>query len=355
MNLFYLSRNACNLTNLSVYLFFFFQRNKYLVPRDPVDIITDPCKCTDESPCTPNSNCINRAIYTECLPDNCPAKLKCQNQKIRLAQNAPAKTFYTGGRGWGLKATEDISCGDFVIEYIGEVLNMNMVRERLKGCEVENVSNFYFLTLGKNLIIDASTKSNNARFINHSCDPNCQTQKWKVNGETRIGIFAIKDITAGTELTFDYMLDSLGNEKKQCLCGSRNCSGFLGVKPKNAHEIIETSPPNRKRKGSAIVFPSKFCKTDSYDDDCFVCKTGGTLLMCDYPDCSRSYHTECINLKKIPKGEFICPRHICLICSEPTTTVFCSQCPSAFCENHADSNMIKLGNEQFCTTKCIKN
>ena len=337
-------------------LLYFLQRNKYLVPRLPVDRITEPCKCTDSSPCTPESNCINRAIYTECLPENCPAESKCQNQKIRLSKNAPAKIFYTGGRGWGLKATENIPSGDFVIEYIGEILNMEMVRERLKGSEERDVFNFYFLTLDKNLIIDAGTKSNNARFINHSCDPNCQTQKWKVNGETRIGIFSIKNIPAGTELTFDYMLDSLGHEKKKCLCGSRNCSGFLGVKPKNAQELETSSPdpslPNRKRKGSAIVFPSKFCKNDPYDDDCFVCKKGGTLLMCDYPDCCRAYHTECVHLKKVPKEEFFCPRHLCLTCSAPTS-LFCSQCPSAFCQNHED-NLIKMNNEYLCTTKCIK-
>jgi hypothetical protein len=43
-----------------------------------------------------------------------------------------------------------------------------------------------------------------ARFANHSCDPNCQTQKWNVNGEMRVGIFARRDIASGTEITFDY-------------------------------------------------------------------------------------------------------------------------------------------------------
>lgn len=109
---------------------------------------------------------------------------------------------------------------------------MATVQERLKKTQEASMSSFYFLTLERNLIIDARFKSNHARFINHSCDPNCETQKWTVNGETRIGIFAIKDIEEGTELTFDYQLDTLGNEKKACLCGAPNCSGFLGEKPK---------------------------------------------------------------------------------------------------------------------------
>lgn len=46
-------------------------------------------------------------------------------------------------------------------------------------------------------IIDAGPKGNEARFMNHSCQPNCETQKWTVNGDTRVGLFALKDITAG--------------------------------------------------------------------------------------------------------------------------------------------------------------
>ncbi len=265
------------------------------------------------------------------------------------SQNAPAEIFYTGGRGWGLKASEKIPCGEFVIEYIGEVLNMEMVRERLKRGEERDVSNFYFLTLGHNLVIDASNKSNNARFINHSCDPNCQTQKWKVNGETRIGIIAIKDIPVGTELTFDYMLDSLGNGKKRCLCGAKNCSGFLGVKPSKTTQANDTE--TRKRKSSAVVFKNKLCKADPYDEECFVCKgEGNRLLLCDHPNCCRVYHTKCVHLKKIPRGDFICPRHYCLTCSLPTT-VMCSQCPSAYCDTHKDK-LIEAHNEEYLCTNC---
>ena len=55
-------------------------------------------------------------------------------------------------------------------------------------------------------MIDAGPKGNLARFMNHSCDPNCITQKWTVNGDTRVGLFALKDIPPGTELTFNYQV-----------------------------------------------------------------------------------------------------------------------------------------------------
>ena len=129
---------------------------------------------------------------------------------MQKCQNARTELFFTGNRGWGLKAAADLNAGDFVIEYIGEVLDGDMCRGRLKKAHSTNTNNFYRPTLDAGLIIDAGCKSNLARFINHSCSPNCETQKWRARGEPRIGIFARESIKAGTELTFDYQLDSLG-------------------------------------------------------------------------------------------------------------------------------------------------
>lgn len=50
------------------------------------------------------------------------------------------------------------------------------------------------------------------RFINHSCRPNCETQKWMVRGELAIGLFASEDIPAGVELTFDYNFERYGDK-----------------------------------------------------------------------------------------------------------------------------------------------
>lgn len=50
------------------------------------------------------------------------------------------------------------------------------------------------------------------RFINHSCDPNCETQKWVVHGELAIGLFVLKDVPAGEELTFDYNFERYGDK-----------------------------------------------------------------------------------------------------------------------------------------------
>lgn len=337
---------------------------------------TEQCHCTEDNPCTSSSNCINRAIYTECSKD-CHVGEKCQNQRISLNQVPVTVTFFTGSRGWGLKSKSDLKSGDFIVEYIGEVLNRAMVQERLKKAQETSVTSFYFLTLEGNLIIDASKKSNHARFINHSCKPNCETQKWTVNGETRIGIFAIEDIAKGTELTFDYRLDSWGNEKRRCLCGAANCSGFLGDKPKQqsttcekfigkgikrkrslsslsgkstdrekikksrkslepSKESMRKSSHKAKEENGALIENSS---ADPYDDQCFVCKDGGDLIICDYKDCCKVYHMDCAKLEDLPTNEFYCSRHTCDICGIEAFYM-CGTCPVSYCHEHQEGHII---------------
>lgn len=88
-------------------------------------------------------------------------------------------------------------------------------------------------------IIDAIKYGNLSRFINHSCEPNCETQKWSVNGETLVGIVSMKDIPEGEELTFDYMFDSFSTQYQKCYCGAKFCRGFLGMKPMNEEQERE--------------------------------------------------------------------------------------------------------------------
>lgn len=66
--------------------------------------------------------------------------------------------------------------------------------------------------------------------MNHSCQPNCETQKWTVNGDNRVGLFAIQDIPADEELTFNYNLVCVGKGQKECKCNAPNCKGYIGVK-----------------------------------------------------------------------------------------------------------------------------
>ena len=101
------------------------------------------------------------------------------------------------------------------------------------------------------LSFDAGLIGNLARFANHSCDPNMVMQKWNVLGEWRVGLFALKPVAAGEEMTWNYDLESFeGHANMKCNCGALNCSGFLGVKP-------EIRAPEQKPKAAPPPFPHR--------------------------------------------------------------------------------------------------
>uniref|UniRef100_A0A7S3Y9Z1 Histone-lysine N-methyltransferase n=1 Tax=Lotharella globosa TaxID=91324 RepID=A0A7S3Y9Z1_9EUKA len=151
------------------------------------------------------------------------------NQRIRKKEKVKHRIAYMGSKGWGFITLEDIPVGGLVGEYIGEVLNDEEKKRRLKEDYIRN-QNFYLLELGGNLCLDATRKGAVTRFINHSCNPNARTEKWRVDGNLRIAIIAIKKIPAGTEVSFDYQYERAGSKKQQCYCGEPNCRGSLGAK-----------------------------------------------------------------------------------------------------------------------------
>ena len=69
------------------------------------------------------------------------------------------------------------------------------------------------MTLDGNDVVDATVKGGVARFVNHSCIPNCAAQKWSVGGETHVGLFATADIPLGEEITFDYQVRTVMRER----------------------------------------------------------------------------------------------------------------------------------------------
>lgn len=73
------------------------------------------------------------------------------------------------------------------------------------------------------------------RFINHSCDPNCETQKWVVQGELAIGLFATKAIKAGTELTFDYNFERYGDKVSTSHTGFKDAQQSYHTHADNTH------------------------------------------------------------------------------------------------------------------------
>ncbi|XP_054259007.1 histone-lysine N-methyltransferase NSD2 [Macrosteles quadrilineatus] len=291
-----------------------------------------PCECdpNSDNPCAPDSDCLNRILMVECHPQVCPAGDKCCNQLFEKRQYPPLQPYHTQERGWGLKTLVPLKKGDFVIEYVGEMIDEDEYKRRLADMHERNEDNFYFLTIDKDRMLDAGPKGNVARFMNHSCQPNCETQKWTVNGDTRVGLFALFDIVADTELVFNYNLESTGNDKKPCMCGAPNCSGFIGVKAiKQEKEENKDKKPVKKKKAAKVR-----------DGKCFMCKKEGDLLRCDGKHCTKGYHLSCLNKKQAPQGYWLCPWHQCNVCNKGRVRR-CSLCVNSYCQEHAEGNIIE--------------
>uniref|UniRef100_A0A4W3H883 Histone-lysine N-methyltransferase, H3 lysine-36 specific n=1 Tax=Callorhinchus milii TaxID=7868 RepID=A0A4W3H883_CALMI len=303
------------------------------------------CKPTDENPCGQDSECLNRMLMYECHPAVCPAGEKCQNQCFTKRQYPEVEILKTPGRGWGLCCKGDIKKGQFVNEYVGEVIDEEECYSRIKYAQEHDICNFYMLTLDKDRIIDAGPKGNYSRFMNHSCKPNCETQKWTVNGDTRVGLFALCEILSGSELTFNYHLECLGTGKTACKCGAPNCSGYLGVQPKNAPtsaDMKKKPPIPRKRKQQSEL-------VKDHEEECFRCGDSGQLVICKKPGCPKVYHADCLNLNKRPAGKWECPWHQCDVCGKEAIS-FCELCPSSFCMDHREGALFisKLDGRLSC-------
>lgn len=193
------------------------------------------CCCKSDSAC--GEMCLNRLVYTECDPETCPCGSSCQNTKIQRHIVARTERFMTVSKGWGVRAQEVIRKGTYILEYVGEVVTDREFKERMHTVYTNDIHH-YCLHLDKGLVIDGHRMGSDCRFVNHSCEPNCEMQKWSVNGLPRMALFAMDDIEPGQELTYDYNF-SLFNpaEGQVCRCGSKECRGVIGGKSQRVRPI----------------------------------------------------------------------------------------------------------------------
>ena len=134
--------------------------------------------------------------------------------------------------GTGCFARQHIQKGTRIIEYKGQRIPPSIVEERSlvevdDAGEIIGQSHVYMFYVDWRTTIDGGVNGNDARFINHSCDPNCKSTV----EDRRVFIDAIRDIEQGEELTFDYKLEvtSSAEQKKRyaCRCGAPNCRGTM--------------------------------------------------------------------------------------------------------------------------------
>ncbi len=130
--------------------------------------------------------------------------------------------------GLGVFATRRIRVGRRLIAYEGQILTTAGVRARYDEAAAQDPHTLLF-HVGRNRYVDASVGGNEARFINHSCDPCCEAETWK----GMVWIRAIRNIQPGVELTYDYSLEIEEGASRarrglfSCRCGAASCRGTM--------------------------------------------------------------------------------------------------------------------------------
>ncbi|HLC33231.1 MAG TPA: SET domain-containing protein-lysine N-methyltransferase [Candidatus Nanoarchaeia archaeon] len=151
--------------------------------------------------------------------------LKGETQKLRT-KSPLILVKESGVHGKGIFAVKPIPKGTRIIEYVGEKVTKGegTRREKLQEKQArKGEGTIYVFELDERWDIDGSVSWNTARYINHSCEPNCEI--FFENGG--IWIAALRDIDSGEELSYDYGFDLDDFHKYPCKCGKKKCVGYM--------------------------------------------------------------------------------------------------------------------------------
>ncbi|MEA3246527.1 MAG: SET domain-containing protein-lysine N-methyltransferase [Gemmatimonadota bacterium] len=131
--------------------------------------------------------------------------------------------------GLGAFATRDIRKGERIVEYLGERVSHKVADARYDD-HADSAHHTFLFSVNRSVVIDAYVDGNDARYINHSCDGNCESEI----EAGRVFIDAVRNIRKGEELTYDYAYGRDGSETPEeevtlygCRCGSRKCRGTI--------------------------------------------------------------------------------------------------------------------------------
>ncbi|KAB5535169.1 hypothetical protein GE09DRAFT_1142812 [Coniochaeta sp. 2T2.1] len=186
----------------------------------------------------------------------CNCSPQCPNRVVERGRQVPLQVFRTEERGWGVRSPVEIKKGQFVDKYLGEIITPQEANRRRKQSHMSKKKDVYLFALDKfydphsldprlaqtPLEVDGEFMSGPSRFVNHSCDPNMRIFACVGDHADKhihdLALFAIRDIAATEELTFDYVdgqeeIDtdaadpSKTKDMTRCLCGTKNCRGWL--------------------------------------------------------------------------------------------------------------------------------
>ena len=168
-----------------------------------------------------------------------PAKTGVVICETELIQFRHSRIHGTGGY-----ARKAISAGTRVIEYVGERITK---AESLVQCEADNV---YIFTLDEEFDINGNVDWNPARFLNHGCAPNCETEL----DEGRVWVLALRDIQTGEELTFNYGYGLEEYADNPCRCGAPACVGFIVAE--EFFDQVRSQVGGGPASGSSVAAPT---------------------------------------------------------------------------------------------------
>lgn len=168
----------------------------------------------------------------------------------KLKQNKIYEIRQSSIHNRGAFAIQDIPEGTRVIEYIGDRVTKAESEKRsirmIEKAKKTGHGAVYIFELNKRYDIDGSVSYNTARFVNHSCDPNCETDI--IRG--RIWIIALRDIKKGEELAYDYGYDLDDFREHPCRCGSDKCVGYI-VSQEQWDKLKKVLRKEKKKKKKA--------------------------------------------------------------------------------------------------------
>ncbi|KAK4878406.1 hypothetical protein RN001_010912 [Aquatica leii] len=145
-------------------------------------------------------------------------QLKFRKKHLKFAKSAI--------HDWGLFAMEPIAADEMVIEYVGQMVRPSVADLRETKYEAVGIGSSYLFRIDLENIIDATKCGNLARFINHSCNPNCYAKVITIESQKKIVIYSKQPIGVNEEITYDYKFP-IEDEKIPCLCGAATCRGTL--------------------------------------------------------------------------------------------------------------------------------
>ncbi|KAL8733599.1 MAG: hypothetical protein Q9166_002008 [cf. Caloplaca sp. 2 TL-2023] len=197
-------------------------------------------------------------MFYECDDTNCNVGPdRCNNRSFDgLKQrhkkggkyNIGVEVIKTVDRGYGVRSNRTFEPHQIIVEYTGEIITQDECDARMENRYKDNEC-FYLMEFDQKMILDA-TRGSIARFINHSCEPNCEMIKMTVAGKPRMALFAGESgIMTGEELTYDYNFNPYSVKNiQQCRCGALSCRGVLGPKPKEIKDALKPLTTGGKRK-----------------------------------------------------------------------------------------------------------